>query len=138
MSDRAQNEAIYRLHRDLLKLRREDAVFRAQPQASIDGAVLGEDAFVLRIFGDDGDDRLILINLDADLQLRPMPEPLLAPPPNMAWQVLWSSEDLTYGGSGTPPIDEEGTWLIPGQAAVVLAPSRKSDDSAPAAGPASS
>ena len=120
-SDRASNEAMYRLHRDLITLRRDDSVFRDQEHARVDGAVLGEDAFVLRFFGEQGDDRLILINFGADLHLRPMPEPLLAPPAERGCKRLWSSEDLCYGGSGTPPIEKEGSWLIAGQAAIVLA-----------------
>jgi hypothetical protein len=37
--------------------------------------------------------------------------------------LLWSSEDVRYGGRGTPAVeDEEGRWKIPGEAAVVLRP----------------
>ena len=41
----------YALHLDLLRLRREDPVFRAQGGGGVDGAVLGPEAFVLRFFG---------------------------------------------------------------------------------------
>ncbi len=115
------NEAIYQFHRDLLRLRREDPVFSAQEAGALDGAVLGEGAFVLRFFGGDQDDRLLLVNFEADLRLLPMPEPLLAPPQGKEWQLLLSTEDLKYGGHGTPPLDSEGIWLLPGQAAIVLA-----------------
>ena len=129
------------LHRDLLRLRREDAVFRLQAAAGIDGAVLGPAALVLRWFapadaapapGEAGEtlaagaatgDRLLLINLGADLELAPAPEPLLAPPAGARWQVLWSSEDPRYGGAGAPPPeDAEGGWRLPGQAAIALHP----------------
>ena len=57
-----------------------------------------------------------------DLDLRPAPYPLLAPPQGRRWQSLWSSEDPKYGGGGTPQQDpDEDCWLLPGQAAVVLA-----------------
>ena len=79
----------------------------------MDGAVLAPEAFVLRFFGDGGDDRLLLVNLGRDLHLDPAPEPLLAPPANRLWDVLWSSEDPRYGGGGTAPPDTEDNWRIP-------------------------
>ncbi len=122
LSERARHAAIYAMHRDLLRLRREDAVFSAQRKGGVDGAVLGDEAFVLRFFGDDGGDRLLLVNLGVDLRLESMPEPLLAPPERMEWKVLWSSEDPHYGGSGLPQLDTEGNWLLPGHATVALGP----------------
>ncbi|MFN7927968.1 MAG: malto-oligosyltrehalose trehalohydrolase [Blastocatellia bacterium] len=126
-SERERHAEIYQLHRDLLRLRRHDPVFRAQRQRGVDGAVLSNEAFVLRFFGAAGkpyDDRLLLVNLGADLILTPAPEPLLAPPPNRQWKVLWSSESTKYGGLGTPPLETTENWLIPGQAAVVMRPGR--------------
>ncbi|HET7746543.1 MAG TPA: malto-oligosyltrehalose trehalohydrolase [Vicinamibacteria bacterium] len=111
-----------RLHTDLLRLRREDPVFREQDDLEFDGAVLVERAFVLRWFGPDGDDRLLVVNLGRDLHFSPAPEPLLAPPEGRGWRVLWSSEDPRYGGHGTPPLETEDGWRIPGEAAVALGP----------------
>ena len=121
-SEREQHAEMYQLHRDLLQLRREDAVFRAQRRGGVDGAVLGPEAFVLRFFGENGQDRLLLVNLGLALALSPVPEPLLAPPEGMQWETGWSSEDPQYGGGGTPPLETEEHWQIPGQAAVVLTP----------------
>ncbi len=121
-AERECHAEVYRLHRDLLRLRREDAVFRARRPVGVDGAVLGPEAFVLRFFGDDGDDRLLLVNLGLDLHLDPAPEPLLAPPEGKVWGVLWSSEAAEYGGHGTAPPETEENWRIPGHAAVVLKP----------------
>jgi maltooligosyltrehalose trehalohydrolase len=120
--ERETHREIYDLHRDLLKLRREEPVFRAQQPHGLDGAVLSSGAFVLRFFGEDGDDRLLLVNLGVDLHLDPAPEPLLAPPQDRTWVTLWSSEDPKYGGIGTPRLDTEHNWRIPGHAAVVLKP----------------
>lgn len=120
--ERRSHREIYDLHCDLLKLRREEPVFHAQKPRGLDGAVLSSDAFVLRFFGDEGDDRLLLVNLGVDLHLDPAPEPLLAPPEDRRWVTLWSSEDPKYGGTGTPPLDTEQNWRIPGQTAVVLKP----------------
>jgi maltooligosyltrehalose trehalohydrolase len=118
-AERERHANYYALHRDLIKLRRDDAVFHHPRSGGVDGAVLGDEAFVLRFFGDEGDDRLLLVNLGADLELRKMPEPLLAPVEDRRWKILWSSEDPRYGGFGMPPFDEE-RWRIPGHAALVL------------------
>jgi len=122
LSERQRHAEMYALHRDLLELRREDPVFRAQRPGGVDGAVLDPEAFVLRFFGGHGEDRLLLVNLGRDLHLDPAPEPLLAPPEHMQWEILWSSEDPRYGGCGTAPLDTEENWRIPGHAAVVLIP----------------
>jgi maltooligosyltrehalose trehalohydrolase len=120
------------LHRDLLRLRREDPTLRLQERGGIDGAVLGENAFVLRFFGPAEDDRLLLVNLGVDLELHAMPEPLLAPPEGHDWRLLWSSEHPAYGGSGAPAPSPDEAWVLPGHAALVMtpgpaSPSRKSE-----------
>ena len=119
-SERETNANVVALHRDLIRLRRHDPAFAAQKRDRIEGAVLGEEAFCLRFF--EGEDRLLIINLGRDLHLDPAPEPLLAPPAGKEWQLLWSSEDTRYDGHGTAQLDGDENWRIPGQAAVVLAP----------------
>jgi maltooligosyltrehalose trehalohydrolase len=84
--------------------------------------VLAGDCLLLRFFGQDGDDRLLLVNLGRDLRLTSVPEPLLAPPAGHSWQILWSSERPRYGGCGTPPLEGKDGWRIPGHAAVALGP----------------
>jgi maltooligosyltrehalose trehalohydrolase len=121
-SERERHLESTRLHADLLRLRREEPVFHRQDRR-FDGAVLGEEAFVLRFFGDQPQgDRLLVVNLGRDLKRQAAPEPLLAPPEGTAWQVSWSSEDPQYGGDGTAPVETDAGWTIPGHAAVVLAP----------------
>ena len=118
-----KHEWAVNLHRDLLKLRREDPTFRRQAPRYVDGAVLSDEALLLRYFGEAPDqDRLLLINLGMDLDLFPMPEPLLAPPLNCQWSVFWASEWAEYGGTGVGPLDFNTTCRIPGQSAVVMAP----------------
>lgn len=126
-AERARNTHWLALHRDLLKLRREDPVFRAQRADRMHGAVLGQEAFVLRFFGGADGDRLVLINLGLDLHLRPAPEPLLAPPKDGQWEFVWCSEDPRYGGAGCPPMRKTGTWFIPGHSAVVMYERRTRD-----------
>ena len=132
--ERETHREVYRLHRDLLRLRREDAVFSAQEPRGLDGAVLGAQAFVLRFFGLDGDDRLLVVNLGPDLGLNPAPEPLLAPPPGKVWRTVWSSEDYRYGGTGTPRLETKNNWCLPGESAVALAPADPAEVGDPAHG----
>ncbi len=128
LSERSRHAEMYSLHRDLLRLRREDRAFVSSFQTGrVDGAVLEGEAFLLRFFGEDGDDRLLVVNFGRYLNLNPAPEPLLAPPENTVWCILWSSEDPRYGGTGTAPLDTEDNWFIPGHAAVVLAPAPREE-----------
>jgi maltooligosyltrehalose trehalohydrolase len=128
-SERESHHEIYDLHRDLLKLRRDEPAFRAQERHGVDGAVLSSEAFLLRFFGEGeaGEDRLLMVNLGIDLHVDPAPEPLLAPPADSEWTLLWSSENPKYGGTGAAPLDTQRNLRIPGQAAVVLKPHRKLD-----------
>jgi maltooligosyltrehalose trehalohydrolase len=114
-----RHRPLYDLHRDLLRLRREDPVFQAQAADGLDGAVLSDAAFALRYAGADGG-RLLLINLGRDLRLSPVPEPLLAPPADRAWELLWSSEHPRYDGLGAQPLESAAGWFIPGHAAFVF------------------
>lgn len=121
--DVKKNAYIFALHRDLIRLRRQDPVLSRQGADGLDGAVLSDRCFLLRYFSPEHDrDRLLLVNLGTDLQLNPAPEPLLAPPPGTEWAKLLSTDDPEFGGCGTPPLDTEQNWLIPGEAAVVLHP----------------
>jgi maltooligosyltrehalose trehalohydrolase len=123
--DRERHAPIYHLHKELLRLRREDGVFGAR-RARVEGAVLAEEALVLRFFGAPaGNDRLLLINLGADLHLESAPEPLLAPPEGKLWELAWSSEDPLYGGAGTAPVDGPDNWRIPGNAAIAMRPAEQ-------------
>jgi maltooligosyltrehalose trehalohydrolase len=133
-AERDSHREVYDLHRDLLRLRREDAVFNAQEPRALDGAVLGRDAFVLRYFGVETDDRLLVVNFGSDLNLNPAPEPLLAPPAGQVWRTIWSSEDYAYGGTGTPPLETKNNWRIPGETAVALAPADPAEAGDPAGG----
>jgi maltooligosyltrehalose trehalohydrolase len=125
-TERERNAEVYALHRDLLALRRTDATIRRAQQHGVDGAVLRDDAFVLRYFGDGGDggdDRLLLVNLGGPLHLTIMPEPLLAPPGGRGWHLRWSSEAPSYGGLGTPALSPVmRDWHLPGHCALFLEP----------------
>lgn len=123
-SERHLHVADYNLHRDLLRLRKQDAVFKTPRSASLDGAVLNHDAFLLRFFGEQEDCRLLIVNFGVDFFLSPAPEPLIAPPEGTKWEKLWSSEDSRYHGGGTPPLSTDSHWKILGHSAVVLIPQK--------------
>ena len=120
-SEIQKHSEIYAVHRDLLRLRREDSIICRQGEHGIDGAVLSSTCFLIRFFSPGyRNDRLLLVNLGIDLELNPAPEPLLAPAVSMEWAKLWSSDDPQYGGCGTARLDSDENWKIPGQAAVLL------------------
>jgi len=120
--EREENRAIYHLHRDLLKLRREDSRFRLQITDGVDGAVLGPASFVLRYFGKDNDDRLLLINFANSQVLKPASEPLLAAPFGCWWETLWTSESPRYGGASSATIATREQWILPAESTVALRP----------------
>ena len=123
LSERQSHAAAYALHGDLLRIRREDAVFAAPRPNGVDGAVLSASAFVLRFFtADHRDDRLLVVNLGAELQHESFAEPLLAPPPGTDWQLRWSSEDAAYDGPGMAELFPDEWWHIPAESALVLIP----------------
>jgi maltooligosyltrehalose trehalohydrolase len=112
--------AWFQLHQDLLRLRRSDPVIARQARDRIDGAVLGEQAFVIRYFGDEEGDRLLVVNLGKDFDFVPAPEPLLAPRAGAGWTFIWSSDHPRYGGPGVlNPLTSKG-WNISGTSAVLF------------------
>jgi maltooligosyltrehalose trehalohydrolase len=120
LSERDRHEAAYALHRDLLTLRRDDPVLSRAGTYRPEGAVLGPGAFLLRYVDAMRGDRLLVVNLDVDLDFAPVREPLLAPPRGRKWRLAWSSEAPEYGGHGTPPLDVENRWSMPGNSATLF------------------
>ncbi len=120
LAERETERPFYDLHRDLIRLRREDSRFQRQIPGGVDGAVLGEQSFVLRYFGEANDERLLLVNLGPAQSVIPGPEPLLAPPLGFEWDTIWSSDDVRYGGPGVAkPVSDDG-WSLPAEAAIAL------------------
>jgi maltooligosyltrehalose trehalohydrolase len=119
-SERTRNSEFYGLHQDLIRLRKTDSRFRKQIPGGVDGAVLGEKSFLLRYFGEQTDERLLLVNFGPPQPLIPCPEPLLAPPLGFAWDLIWSSDDPHYGGPGiTWPFLDAG-WGLPAESTIAL------------------
>jgi maltooligosyltrehalose trehalohydrolase len=120
--DSPRGLAALALFEDLLRLRREDAVLSKAASLRRDGAVLAEEAFLIRWFGERDDDRLLLVNLGRDLLLETIAEPLLAPPRGMQWRLAWSSEDLRYGGGGRCETDRACGLQMTAHSAALLVP----------------
>jgi maltooligosyltrehalose trehalohydrolase len=121
-AERQTHGDVYAMHRDLLALRRNTRAFQAQRRGVVDGAVLGTHSFGLRYLMGGADDRLLVVNVGADLDEASLAEPLIAPPRGCEWGVEWSSEEPRYGGIGTPELWPEDRWHIPGDSAIVLKP----------------
>lgn len=125
-SERVSRPEAYALHRDLLRLRQEDPVFRSRRLGGLAGAVLTDAAFALRYTGARGHPRLLVLNLGPESDLQPPSEPLLAMPADASWELLWSSEHPDYGGSGALcPVDAQGRWRLPAAATCVLRPTHE-------------
>jgi maltooligosyltrehalose trehalohydrolase len=121
--ERERNTEAYKFHCDLIALKRTDPVLSAVPSCPVDGAVLSDASLVLRYFGPGGDDRILLVNLGCDVQLNPAPEPLLAPPENKTWRLVFSTEAPEYGGAGAAAYEEDDlNWMIQGHAAALFRP----------------
>lgn len=119
LTERARNAPTYRLYRDLLALRREDPAFAQQRADRLEGACLDAHAFVLR-FSCDAGDRLVVVNLGADLLLDPLAEPLLACPAGATWRLIMSSEDVKYGGASYRAPYADGKWTLTAASTHVL------------------
>lgn len=117
--DLKNNTQMYTLFQDLIAIRQKDPVFSKMHSIKIDGAVLGSDSFLIRYFGEEHGDRILLINFGPDHYFSPAPEPLLAPGVDLEFESLWSSESPNYGGEGTPPFNIP-SWKILGHSAMVL------------------
>jgi maltooligosyltrehalose trehalohydrolase len=121
-SEREVNRELYKLHIDLLNLRREDSRFRQQSSGGIDGAVLGPTSFVLRYFSKQNDDRLLVVNFGESQVLHPASESLLAPPLDCRWETLWTSESARYGGTAIGTVATPERWVLSGESTVALIP----------------
>ena len=123
LGERESHGEAYALHRDLLRIRRNEMRLDQRESGGVDGAVLSAAAFMLRFFTPDHrDDRVLVVNLGADLQRGSFAEPLLAPPPDSDWHLRWSSDDAVYGGPGVAELFPDEWWHIPAESAVLLAP----------------
>jgi maltooligosyltrehalose trehalohydrolase len=119
LSERVKHAEALALHRTLLELRRTDPVL-SDPAVQPEGALLSEDALVLRWDGGPRGDRLLLLNLGVERLLEPAPEPLLAPCPGRSWTLLLSSSDSRFGGPGACFPNGISPIRLPGRTTLLL------------------
>jgi len=124
-SEREKNHAFSNLHQDLIKLRHNDSRLCQQSKGGIDGAALRSESLALRYFDEINDDRLLIVNFGGREELTPVPEPLLAPPADCTWEILWTSDSRRYGGPGAVDIDTDEKWVLPAESALVFRPRRR-------------
>ena len=120
-AERSADGPITRLHRDLLHLRRDDEVLAqiGGPLVTVESSAPTASILLIRYIGR-VNHRLIVVNLGRD-HVSPMNDPLLGPAPACRWNLLWSSENPAYVGSGVSLYLQEGRWRIPAHSASVLA-----------------
>ena len=128
LGERERHTEAYALHRDLLRLRKEDPAIASASTGRIEGAVLSPAIFLLRYGLGGGNDRLLIVNLGVEVSLPALPEPLLAPPFGCRWMLEWSSEAVRYGGSGRASFDPTTACAFPGEAALLLRAERQSGE----------
>ncbi|MDZ4780453.1 MAG: alpha-amylase family glycosyl hydrolase [Planctomycetia bacterium] len=121
LSERQSHAHEYRLHVDLLQLRKSDPVLQRQDATMLDGVAFSTDALALRYFTDEGYDRLILTNFGRDLSVTPPSQPLLAAPAKRHWELIWSSEHPKYGGQGTSPWKTDAGWCLAADTTLLFA-----------------
>lgn len=119
-SERRRHERAYALHADLIRLRRADAVISRQSRVDLDGAILSDEAFVLRFFGGEAGERLLIINLGRQLEIATLGEPLLAPAKDSAWKLIWSTDAPRYGGPGVIDSLANVRWTLPPHCAMLF------------------
>ena len=122
--ERSADSPLAVLHRDLLRLRRDDEILAQLGTADvlIESSAPTASIILLRYIGRE-DHRLLVVNLGRD-HVSPMNDPLLAPAPGSRWHLLWSSEHAAYLGSGVSLYLKEGRWRIPAHSASFLASMR--------------
>lgn len=124
--ERQRNRPVMNFHRDLLRLRREDPVISRYSRQEIDGGQLNERFFFIRFYGDLSEQRLLVLNLTGKNVTASITDPLIAPPAQTRWRVLWRSDYRRYGGRERF-LSFENKWDIPQECAILLAstPKRK-------------
>ncbi len=116
--ERDTHRPFYAMVEALLRLRREDAVIARQDKDRLHGSVIDDAAFLLRYLGDDGDDRLLIVNLGSTRDLASLAEPLIARPRGRRWKLAFSSESPDYGGAGAVAPMPDRDLHVPGHAAL--------------------
>ena len=88
---RPQHDAVLRLFRELLRLRREDAVLRTQRRDHLRASALADGALAVERWNGDGERRLLLVNFGAAARVGYGSD---------SWRALLSTAEARYAGPG--------------------------------------
>ena len=126
LRERETHAEAYALHRDLIEAAPDRSRIQPAPPGWRGRRGPGPEAFVLRYFGPSRKDRLLLVNLGHGIcTWNPVSRAFARAGREHDWTVIWSSEDPRYGGCGTPPLETEENWRIPGTARAARRSRRK-------------
>ncbi|MEX1254334.1 MAG: malto-oligosyltrehalose trehalohydrolase [Dehalococcoidia bacterium] len=117
-SERAQppHDGVYRLTRELLRLRREDAVLRAQDRWRLLAAALAPELVGIERWDAEGERRLLLVNFGQQASFDVASQAWLGDAATLTWRPLLSTSEARFAGPGAPL---EGLTLQP-DAAIAL------------------
>ncbi|MCL5108809.1 MAG: malto-oligosyltrehalose trehalohydrolase [Chloroflexi bacterium] len=100
LGERRRHGGVYRLHGDLLALRRRDPVLGYNERRDLQAAALSESVLALRFWRAE-EQRLVLVNFSNPAQFRFSQDELLAELPEGQRYLIWSSADPRYGTAPT-------------------------------------
>lgn len=123
LDERERNAGILRLYRRLLALRREDEVLRHNDRMkSHASAISAEMVAVHRWWG--MKQRLLLANFGPEAQLTVRDIEALAPMHMRPWNLVLSTADETFGGSGEQPVLSgvlgQRSIIVPARSALIF------------------
>jgi maltooligosyltrehalose trehalohydrolase len=118
--DERDEGAVWRLHCDLLTLRRDDAVLSelGLPTVAIESSAPAENVVLINYRTRD-EERLLIVNIGDQAELH-MNDPLLASASGGPWAVQWCSERVEYGGLGVVGSFADGRWVLQAHCAWLL------------------
>jgi maltooligosyltrehalose trehalohydrolase len=120
LNERAYNAGIYELYRTLLDLRRNDPVLVHNDRSSVRASALGAQALAVQRWYR-SDHRLLIANFGAATTLDRANSPGLSDLPPSELQLILSTSNDRFGGTGeTVKMDADSVY-IPARSAVIVA-----------------
>ncbi|MDQ3693680.1 MAG: malto-oligosyltrehalose trehalohydrolase [Chloroflexota bacterium] len=124
LSERKTNRGIYRLYRDLIRLRHDDAVLRDPSRARTSVVQLGDRVFAVRRWNETGE-RLLIANFSSDPISLTKDNELVGGGGERAAKVILATTWRRYGGNGIQfgwrGRDAARRFEVPPASAIILA-----------------
>ena len=122
--ERQRNQGVYRLYRDLIRLRRDDAVLAEQSRERLHYTVLTDRALALHLWHG-ANHRLVIANFGEGLTIDPLALLAAGAGPLADWEILLDTRDPRYGGddrlSVIDQVEGPARLVIPAATGLVLA-----------------